>query len=84
MKNPTPTLIAAFFVIVMAVWWTASNAQVLGWRLTLLDLNRGTIQVVDVFQDEQDCLAARDYIQSGIRWGLRGTIILTCGPVRPA
>ena len=84
MKNPIPTLVMAFVVIVMAVWWTAVNAQVLGWRLSALDVNRMTVQTIDYFPDEQDCLAARDYIQSNVRAELQGTVILTCAPVRPA
>lgn len=84
MKNPFPMISMALLVLACAVFIASAHAQVLGWRLTLLDMNRGTTQTVDVFQDEQDCLAARDYIQSGIRRDLRGTIILTCGPVRPA
>lgn len=80
MKNPIPTLVMAFVVIVMAVWWTAANAQVLGWMLVATDYRSQAMLVVDTFMDEGSCLAARDTIVSQVQ-DMRG-IVLSCTPVR--
>lgn len=83
MKNPLPFLLALFTTLVFAICLSVpAHAQVLGWRLSALDVNRMTVQTIDYFPDEQDCLSARDYIQDNVRPELQGTVILTCGPVR--
>lgn len=82
MKNPIPTLIMAFVVIVMAVWWTAANAQVLGWLLIATDFRNQDMLVVDTFMDEDSCLAERDTIVSQVQ-DMQG-IVLSCTPVRPS